>query len=205
MLVHEVFACGVLPYADQFDNRTETSSFVKEGGQLNRLNAEACPVEVYEQLMLPCFAADPADRPTFGALHAHNAYNAVAVRHGAAEDDDALRQRAQARKASVVLDNGPVDRALLGPSVHHLASALLPGVQQAIVANQLDKGHAKQSRFDGTPRPRCGTPSTASPSRPLLPRCALGTGRWAADTLTSWSARMTSAEPKPSFRTAGAI
>ena len=199
MLVHEVFACGVLPYADQFDNRTETSSFVKEGGQLNRLNAEACPVEVYEQLMLPCFAADPADRPTFGELYD------VAVRHGAAEDEDALRQRAQARKASVVLGNGSVDRALLGPSVHHLASALLPGVQQAIVANQLDKGHAKQSRFDGTPRPRCGTPSTASPSRPLLPRCALGTERWAAGTLTSWSARMTSAEPKPCFRTAGAI
>ena len=79
VLVHEVFAGGVLPCADQFDDLTETSSFVREGGQLSRPSAEACPVEVCEQLMLPCFAADPADRPTFGELCD------VAVRHGAEE------------------------------------------------------------------------------------------------------------------------
>ena len=143
VLAYEVFACGTLPYADQFDHLTEVSSFVKGGGKLGRPNAAACPAEVYEQLMLPCFATDPSERPTFGELYD------VAVTHGAEEDEVVLSQRAESRKGSVALVDGPVGRALLRPSVHHVASALVPGVQQAILAIQINKGHANQSSFDG--------------------------------------------------------
>ena len=104
----------------------------------------------YEELMLPCFAMDPAGRPAFGALYS------AAVRHGAAEDDEAMAKTAAARRARESEQprweqgaDGPADRALLGPSVHHLASTLVPGVQQAIVAIQITKGHANQSSFDG--------------------------------------------------------
>ena len=100
--------------------------------------------------MLPCFAADPADRPAFGALYE------VAVEHGAAEDEVALEERAARRNAraserrSVAAAGAdPADRSLLGPSVHHLASALVPAVQKAIRAIQKKKGHANQSSFDG--------------------------------------------------------
>ena len=57
VLAHEVVASGVLPFADRFDNLTEISKFVKAGSKLGRSSAEACPLVVYEQLMLPCFAA----------------------------------------------------------------------------------------------------------------------------------------------------
>ena len=149
MLVHEVFACGVLPYADQFDNLTEVSIFVKDGGKLGRPNAEACPVEVYEQLMLPCFAADPADRPTFGELYD------VAVRHGAEEDDIALAERAARRNAlsserrsAAAADTVPADRTLLGPSVHHFAATLVPETVAVILAIRKNKGHELQSAYD---------------------------------------------------------
>ena len=150
VLVYEVFACGGLPYADVFDNLTEISSFVKGGGQLGRPDAAACPLAVYEELLLPCFAMDPAGRPAFGELYS------AAVRHGAAEDDEAMAKTAAARRARESEQprweqgaDGPADRALLGPSVHHLASTLVPGVQQAVVAIQITKGHANQSSFDG--------------------------------------------------------
>ena len=133
VLAYEVFAGGVLPYADRFDNLTEISGFVQGGGKLGRPNPAACPAEVYQQLMLPCFAADPADRPTFGALYA------VAVRHGAAEDDDALAERAarwklsqEQRNASVTAVDDAADRALLGPSVYHLKEVLVPGMLDAM-------------------------------------------------------------------------
>ena len=38
VLAYEVFACGALPYADHFNNLTEVSAFVKQGGKLGRPN-----------------------------------------------------------------------------------------------------------------------------------------------------------------------
>ena len=133
VLAYEVFGCGVLPYSIQFDNLTEVSSYIKEGGKLSRPNAKACPQEVFDQLMLPCFAADPVDRPSFGALYD------VAVKHGAEEDDEALAERAARRKqelasaqTAAAVEDAEVDRALLGPSVHHLKAALVPGMLKAL-------------------------------------------------------------------------
>jgi serine/threonine protein kinase len=149
VLAYEVFSCGTLPYSDQFDNLTEVSNFIKEGGQLDQPNPEACPLEVYTALMLPCFSADPAERPAFGALYD------VAVAHGAEEDDVALAERAARRKArederqaAAAADADPGDRSLLGPSVHHLETTLVPAVQAAVEAIKRNKGHANQSSFD---------------------------------------------------------
>ena len=163
ILAYEVFACGTLPYADQFDNLTEISSFVKEGGKIGRPNVEACPLNVYEQLMLPCFAADPADRPAYGDLYQ------VAVHHGAEEDEIALTERKarrhsarQRRSLSAETDDEAFEafdskgstyksvknvsrgsrkqqpmplarRQLLGPSVYHIKNSLVPAVLRAIV------------------------------------------------------------------------
>ena len=149
VLAYEVFACGTLPYSDQFDALTEVSAFVKQGGQLGRPNPEACPRVVYEELMLPCFAADPAGRPAFGALYA------VAVKHGAEEDDVALAERAARRKAlagarrsAAAVNTVAADRALRGPSVHHLAATLVPETVAAILAIRKNKGHELQPAYD---------------------------------------------------------
>ena len=146
VLAYEVFACGALPYADQFDNLTEISSFVKEGGKLLPPNPEACPIAVYEHLMLPCFAAEAANRPAFSGL-----YDA-AVRHGAEEDDEAMAEHASRRQQRMVATRGEAagsDRALLGPSVHHLAGVLVPGVQEAVRGIKKFRGHPDQASFDG--------------------------------------------------------
>ena len=150
VLAYEVFACGVLPYADQFDTLTEVSAFVMQGGKLGRPCLEACPLDVYEELLLPCFAADPADRPAFGALHG------VSVKHGAEEDDIALAERAarrnaqasERRSAAAAADTVPADRTLLGPSVHHLAATLVPETVAAILAIRKNKGHELQPDYD---------------------------------------------------------
>ena len=146
VLAYEVFASGTLPYADQFDNLTEVSSAIKEGTKLTRPNPAACPAAVYEQLMLPCFAADPADRPSFGQLYT------VAVEHGAEEDNEARAERMlkqQQRSAAADARANPNDRALLGPSVYHLEATLIPAVQQAIETIKRDRGHPDQAVYAG--------------------------------------------------------
>ena len=79
----------------------------------------------------------------------------MAVAHGAEEDDVALAERASRRKAReaerrAAADVGadPDDRSLLGPSVHHLETTLVPAVQTAVEAIKNNKGHANQSSFD---------------------------------------------------------
>ena len=125
VLVYEVFACGTLPYADQFDNLTEISEFVKQGGTLGPPNPEACPAEVYAELMLPCFAADPSMRPAFGQLYE------VAVKHGAEEDSEAAAARATKFRAQIRPAQVTADRNHLAPSVQFMELEILPAVMQA--------------------------------------------------------------------------
>ena len=153
VLAYEVFACGKLPYAAQFDNLTEISSFVKEGGKLGQPNAASCPHEVYEGLMLPCFATNPTDRPSFGVLYA------VAVKHGAQEDEVALTERAERHKEARALKGRPQswenggDRSMLGVSVDHLHSSCVPAVLAAIQTIQKGDSHKYQKSFDDLPSP----------------------------------------------------
>ena len=142
VLAYEVFACGTVPYSDRFDNLTEVSSFVKEGGKLLRPNKTACPTEVYEQLVLPCFASDPAARPSFGDLYD------VVVLHGAEEDEEVMDARFEKRRMRRVLSHTTADRSLQGPSVHHVAEVFLPAVVTAINRIQLNTGHEQQAAFD---------------------------------------------------------
>ena len=125
VLAHEVFACGTLPYADQFDHLSEISVFVKGGGQLGRPNAEACPLAVYEALMLPCFVATAADRPGFSELYE------IAVKHGAEEDDEATAARTARYKQRARPAQLTVDRNHLAPSVRLMELEILPAVIQA--------------------------------------------------------------------------
>ena len=125
VLAYEVFACGTLPYADQFDALAEIAAFVKQGGKLGRPSLEACPAEVYAELMLPCFATDPNDRPAFGVLYE------VAVRHGADEDSEASAARTARFRQQISPAQLAADRNHLAPSVQFMELEILPAVIQA--------------------------------------------------------------------------
>ena len=126
VLTYEVFGCGVIPYADLFDNLTEISNYIRDGGVLGRPNAAACPLAVYEELMVPCFATEPTERPTFGALYD------IAVKHGAGEDEEALdaQKKVPAPKRRGSLLRG--DRKYVATSVHYLRTVLLPDLRAAV-------------------------------------------------------------------------
>ena len=155
VLAYEVFACGTVPYSDQFDNLTEISNYIKEGGKLARPDHAACPLEVHHDLILPCFVAEPTARPAFGELYA------VAVKHGAEEDDVAMAERAARRRQARSGPKGslhemadPADRTLLGPSIHHLEATLVPKVVAAVLHI---KDHPRQKRFDSLDDPSDAT------------------------------------------------
>ena len=149
VLAYEVFASGTLPYADQFDNLTEISSFVKEGGKLLPPSPEACPPAVYDQVMLPCFATDPADRPTFSSLYS------VAVKHGAEEDEVALSERSERLHCARAHTHhkATADRSLLGVSVEHLHARCVPAVLAAIQTIRKGASNKYQKSFDDLPSP----------------------------------------------------
>ena len=150
--VWEIFSAGAEPYASL--GIGEIGPFVKGGGRLEPPSPDACPAEVFTVLMAPCWAADPAERPTFGELHD------IALQEGGLEDDVARDERQQAqerRQQERTADRehqGPVDRALLGPSVHHIATWLVPAVVAAVPTI---KNHASQSSFDSLSYPADAT------------------------------------------------
>lgn len=128
----EVFSGGREPYSDQFDSLTEITNYIKEGGQLTRPDDDT-PIEIFHELMLPCYHPDPGQRPSFADLYR------VACKHGAAEDDEAMAEVAIKRAEQSTtrrhvkedaLARG--DRSLLGPSIHHLTTALYPGMVAAV-------------------------------------------------------------------------
>jgi len=132
VLVWEVFSSGREPYSDWFDSLVEITNYIKEGGQLARPNEET-PIEVFEELMLPCYHPDPKQRPSFDDLYQ------VAYTYGAFEDDVAMAELSLQREKNalkhrrslqIALDRG--DRSLLGPSVHHLTEELFPKMVAAV-------------------------------------------------------------------------
>lgn len=97
-----------------------------------------CPKEVYERLMWPCWAADPRKRPGFRELRdALLDLGVVAQEEPPPVDDDAAdtgrtRQNTLRReRAHSGAGRGappPDEWSLRGPSVHHVASVLVPRV-----------------------------------------------------------------------------
>ena len=144
----ELFSSGALPYDDVTDDITHAAAFIRNGGRLTC--PENCPIEVFEQVMLPCWAEEPADRPRFLSL-----YNS-AVGLGAQEDGEALEETAVLRRsmqhsrrseAHARIETG--DRSLLGPSVDHLAHDFSDRVLAAVQAgidNTTNPDHP-ESRF----------------------------------------------------------
>ena len=156
VLCWEVFADGRLPYSDEHSGLTDTIVYVKEGGKLPSPSPD-CPVEVFNELMLPCWEADSGSRPTARALYD------VAVKLGAIEDDVALAERKARRRAkqrTLSIETGRCaagrwttdwDRSLRGVSVDHLSRACIPAMLCAIDAIQAGNSHEHQQIFDDLP------------------------------------------------------
>jgi hypothetical protein len=116
--------------------RVPTSPQVKSGYKLHC--PPECPKEVYERLMWPCWAADPRERPGFRELRdALLDLGVVAQEEPPPVDDDAA-DTGRTRKNTLRRERAhsgagrgappPDEWSLRGPSVHHVASVLVPRV-----------------------------------------------------------------------------
>jgi serine/threonine protein kinase len=65
VLAYEVFSLGQRPYSDWTDK--EVWIKVKDGERLAR-PTDFCTKDTWDRFILPCFASDPAQRPSFAAL-----------------------------------------------------------------------------------------------------------------------------------------
>ena len=97
--VWEVFSPGLAPYNDLGNG--EVGAHVKSGGVL-AAPLDECTAAVYNECMLPCWAQNPSDRPSFG-----DCYDA-AIRNGGLEDalllEDKMRNAdSRAKERAVVL------------------------------------------------------------------------------------------------------
>jgi len=152
VLFWEVFADGRLPHSDKCSDLMEIQLHVKAGGKLGSPSSD-CPVEVFNELMLPCWEADPRSRPSARALYE------IVVKHGAVEDAVALEERKamiEARRAvqkTLSTAATDVDRTLLGVSVDHLSSTCVPAMLGAIDAIRKNIGHELQDAYDLLPDP----------------------------------------------------
>ena len=132
--IWEIFAAGAEPYTDL--GLGEVGAFVKGGGRL-KLPSASCPQQVFEELMAPCWAVQAGDRLQFGEL-----YDA-AVRCGAPEQGDkiprgsmladtrATKTPNRIRRLATTCKN---DKAYAAPSVHYLATTLVPELRVAVAS-----------------------------------------------------------------------
>ena len=122
--VWEIFACGMSePYGDI--GLGEVGAFIRGGGQPDMPPGSGCPAQVYSELMQPCWASDPKERPGFGELFD------VCVLHGAVEDEVTLEERA-AKRGSKARTDLTGDSRYLAPSVHFFRGTLLPKLRSAV-------------------------------------------------------------------------
>ena len=149
VMVWEMFARGAVPYGEL--GLGEIGPMVKGGGRLQL--PDACPAQVFAEVMLPCWSHQASERPSFGEL-----YDA-AIENGGVEDRTTIAERAAVlRQRSAGANHGSIqgdamDRSLLGPSIHHLETTLLPEVVGAIRSIKRGHGHPNQSAFDELDEP----------------------------------------------------
>jgi len=154
VLVYEVFSKATLPYS-QCPTLMEVSEFIKAGRVLEC--PLGCPSDVYDRLMDPCWRTDPRERPGFTDLlrtcidlgagdEIHKTASPCGSIHLSNDEiwgPDSIKDRdkkkgKKKKKPKKIRGGGnarPIltdeERLLLGPSVHHLTTVLLPGVIKA--------------------------------------------------------------------------
>eukprot|EP00035_Acanthoeca_spectabilis_P002076 m.84916 g.84916 ORF g.84916 m.84916 type:complete len:332 (-) comp11334_c1_seq1:49-1044(-) len=135
VLVYEVMSKGVLPYAEM-STLMEVSTFVKGGGTMGC--PEGCPAQVHIDVMAPCWTVNPAGRPGFAELRRR----LLGLGADGAEQKDSTRPVSNPSRKATSRRGNMSDRALLGPSVHHLNSVLLSKVLAAVQPPWTDKSGA---------------------------------------------------------------
>ena len=106
------------------------------------------PVELHQRLMLPCWAASPADRP--GIL---DVYTTV-VSLGAVPDESA-RDEMQLTAVRETPTLGSQNILLRGPSIHHLTTVVRAAVLRA-VSEHMPGGRTPTAGFEGLAVPEDG-------------------------------------------------
>ena len=106
------------------------------------------PVELHQRLMLPCWAASPADRP--GIL---DVYTTV-VSLGAVPDESA-RDEMQLTAVRETPTLGSQNILLRGPSIHHLTTVVRAAVLRA-VSEHMPGGRTPTAGFEGLMVPEDG-------------------------------------------------
>jgi len=137
VLVWEVMTRGARPYAE-FATLSEVAERIKSGYTMQC--PMRCAKEVYTRAMLPCWRRDPKDRPGFselcrvlvdmGATPSHPS----ALMSSTTEGGDVSRNHVDEKKkvSQWKVDLKPINRPLLGPSVHHIQCMLVPKVIAAV-------------------------------------------------------------------------
>ena len=132
--MHEIMSLGLPPY-DEFESNLEVIHQIKAGYQMER--HPLCNLDVYNDLLAPCWCFHPEDRPGFQELVS------IIVRHGGdvsqatandGAEEDMVPPGKPAHSGHTELANRPTDRALQAPSVHHLSTAFSEGVRAAVLA-----------------------------------------------------------------------
>lgn len=166
ILVYEIMSRGKLPYAE-FPMLTEATAQIREGAKLPC--PEECSVTVYDEIMYPCWNADPSQRPGFRTLkdrlvslgvvphgREHRATGGISRLLTAEEEDD----------DELLWATCFAERATMGPSVHYFSNVLLPIVQENTKPPWRDhRGNLVPSIESATIRHAVlavGKPSTAS-------------------------------------------
>ena len=124
----EVFSHGWMPFGE-LEGTEDVKNHILRG---NRLSKPAeCPIEVYEKLMWPCWEA-PGKRPDFISLY-H-----LAIRLGGQEDEQAVKDTREAAQSNSLRRNSTIDDLeggrldISAPSLHHLASRIMPETQKLV-------------------------------------------------------------------------
>ena len=132
--MHEILSLGLAPY-DEFVSNLEVIHQIKAGNQMER--HPLCNVDVYNDLLVPCWCFHPEDRPGFHELIS------IIVHHGGddsqAQATDGVEDEVEppiksAHSEHDELADRPTDRALQAPSVHHLGTTFSDGVRAAVLA-----------------------------------------------------------------------
>lgn len=159
VLVYEVMSFGELPYSE-FATNVEVITRIKNGYTLKC--PPNCRAEVHELAMKPCWRPTPSTRPGFTELRSVledlGATPSEEEGHTAApkrNESQSVTGKGRGKRRSSGDDGlaewqaGLNDRALLGPSVHHVANVLVPAVFKVVSADN-DSGIVLDRPIDAT-------------------------------------------------------